>query len=131
MIPQRKLLAPLIIVFVAFNAGCLSAGSLLAKWGIDNSILIIANSLFFALAIITFFIQWKAMQNSNPNVFVRSVMAGMMIKMLVCVIAVIIYRFAMKDSFSEKSVIAAICIYFVYLVIEVRLLTKLTRRKNA
>jgi Ca2+/Na+ antiporter len=93
--------------------------------------LIIANSLFVIITLITFFIQQKALKNSNPNVFFRSVMAGMMIKMFVCIIAIIIYWLVMQDKFSRATVFAAMLIYLIYLVIEVRLVTKLNRQKNA
>ncbi len=128
---KRSLLLPLLLVFIICNGFFISAKTLLAKWGIDNGVLIIANILFLLLALITFFIQQKALQNKNPNVFVRSVMAGMMIKMFVTIIAIFVYWFVMKDKFSKASVIAAMFIYLIYLVTEVALITKLNRKKNA
>ena len=128
---QRSILLPLLLVFIICNGFFLSAKTLLAKWGIDNAVLIIANSLFLLLSLVTFFIQQKALQNSNPNVFVRSVMAGMMIKMFVCIIAIFIYWFVMKEKFSKSAVIMAMVLYLIYLVVEVSLVTKLNRKKNA
>jgi len=128
---KRNLLLPLLLVFIVCNGFFISAKTLLAKWGIDNGVLIIANSLFLLLALITFFVQQKALQNKNPNVFVRSVMAGMMIKMFSCIIAIFVYWFVMKDKFSKASVVAAMLVYLIYLVVEVRMITKLNRQKNA
>jgi hypothetical protein len=128
---KRNVLLPLLLVFIVCNGFFISAASLLAKWGIDNAVLIIANSLFLILSLITFFIQQKALLNSNPNVFIRSVMAGMMIKMFVCVIGVFIYWLLMKDKFNKATVIAALFVYFIYLAVEVSLVTKLNRQKNA
>ena len=128
---KGNLLLPLLLVFIICNGFFISAKTLLAKWGIDNGVLIIANSLFLLLALLTFFIQLRALQNKNPNVFIRSVMAGMMIKMFTCIIAIFIYWFIMKDKFSKASVIAAMFVYLIYLVIEVMLITKLNRQKNA
>jgi len=128
---KRNLLLPLLLVFIVCNGFFISAKVLLAKWGIDNGVLIIANSLFLLLALITFFVQQKALQNKNPNVFVRSVMAGMMIKMFTCIIAIFVYWFVMKDKFSKASVVAAMLVYLIYLVVEVKMITKLNRQKNA
>jgi len=128
---KRNSLLPLLLVFIILNGFFLSAKTLFVKWGIDNAVLIIANSLFLVLALITFFIQQKALLNSNPNVFIRSVMAGMMIKMFVCIIAIFIYWFVMRDKFSKGTVIASMFIYIIYLVAEVRMVTKLNRQKNA
>ena len=121
---------PLLLVFIICNGFFLSAKTLIAKWGIDSDVLIIANSLFLVLSLVTFFIQQKALQNSNPNVFIRSVMAGMMIKMFVCIIAIFIYWLAMKDKFSKGTVFVSMILYLIYLVAEVRIVTKLNRQKN-
>ena len=128
---QRSFLLPLLLVFIICDGFFIPAKTMLAKWGIDNAILIIANSLFLILALLTFLLQQKALKNSNPNVFVRSVMAGMMIKMAVCIAAVIIYWFVMKNRFSKVTVFAAMLMYIIYLAVEVSLVTKLNRKKNA
>ncbi len=128
---KRNLLLPLLLVFIFCNGFFILAETLLVKWEIDTDVLKIANILFLLLALVTFFIQQRALQNKNPNVFVRSVMAGMMIKMFTCIIAIFIYWFIMKDKFSKASVIAAMFIYLIYLVVEVMQITKLNRQKNA
>lgn len=125
---QRNILLPLLLVFIICNGFFLLAKTLLVKWDIDGNVLIIANSLFLILSLITFFIQQKALRNSNPNVFIRSVMGGMMIKMFVCIIAVFIYWLLMKDKFSKVTVFAAMILYLIYLAVEVGLATKLNRQ---
>jgi len=104
---------------------------LLARWGIDYRVLIVANILFFSISLIAFFMQKKALSNSNPNVFVRSVMGGMLLKMFACITAVIIYRFAAGDTVSRISVFGAMFLYLFYLAAEVAVITKLNKQKNA
>ncbi len=122
---------PLFIVFILFSILFLLSQSMLTKFGLDKNVLLIANSLFFILGIITFFIQYKALQNSNPNVFIRSVMSVMMIKMFVCIIAVLIYVLSFRDSYSKPSIFAGVILYFVYLTVEVNVMLKLNNQKNA
>jgi hypothetical protein len=105
--------------------------SLLTKFGLDKNVLLIANTLFFVLGILTTFIQSKALQNSNPHVFIRSVMGVMMIRMFICVIAVLIYVLSFRDSYSTASIFAGIILYFVYLTVEVNVMLKLNNQKNA
>jgi len=126
-----KKIAPLFIVFILFSTLFLLSQSLLIKFGLDKDVLLIANTLFFILGILTFFIQYKALQNSNPNVFIRSVMSVMMIKMFVCIIAVLIYVLSMRDSYSKPSIFAGVVLYFVYLTVEVNVMLKLNNQKNA
>ena len=58
-------------------------------------------------------------------------MAGMMIKMFVCIIAIFVYWLLMKEKFSKVTVIAGMFVYFIYLAVEVSLVTKLNKQKNA
>ena len=125
-----KEVLPFVLIFIVFNNFFLFSKDLLAKWHLDNLVLIIANSLFFLINIVVYAMQKKASKNTNPNVFIRSVMAGMMIKMAICIVAVMIYALAFKSSFSKYSVFAAMFLYFIYLAVEVRAATKLNKQRN-
>lgn len=131
MDPRKKVILPLIALFTVFSALFVTSRRLLSKWGIDADVLIIANLLFFLISLIAFYMQQRALKNSNPNVFVRSVMGGMLIKMFVCIAAVIIYRLAAGNSVSKVSVFAAMFLYLFYLTVEVAIITKLNKQKNA
>lgn len=122
-------LMPFIVIFILFNNFFLFGKNWLANYGLDHLVLIIANSLFFLISIMAYWMQRKALKNSNPNVYVRSVMGGMMLKMAICVIAIAIYVIASKDGFSKMSVFAAMFLYLLYLGIEVKLATQLNRKK--
>ena len=124
-------LLPFILLFISFTNIFLLGKNWLAKYGLDHLVLIIANSLFFIISILAYFMQKRALKNSNPNVYIRSVMAGMMIKMAICIIAVIVYVLAFRNSFSKMSVFAAMFLYLLYLAVEVKLATKLNKHKNA
>jgi hypothetical protein len=126
----QKLLLPLILLFLLFNSFFLVGKGLLDKWGMQYEFLIIANLIFFIISIIAFLMQKKALQNTNPNVFIRSVMGGMLVKMAICIAAVAVYAIAFKDNFSSNSILAAMFLYLVYLGVEVAVATKLSRQKN-
>ncbi len=128
---NKKIIVPLIAIFIVFSGALLVTKSLLAKYGIDQSVLIVANLLFFIVSLLVFFMQQKALRNSNPNVFVRSVMGGMLIKMFVVVAAVIIYRLVAGNAVSKVSVFAAMFLYLVYLIVEVAAITKLNKQQHA
>ncbi len=128
---RSKELLPFILLVIIFNNFFLLAKNWLAKYGLDYFVLLMANTLFFIISIVAYWMQKRALKNSNPNVYIRSVMGGMMIKMAICVVAVAIYVIAMKDNFSKMSVFAAMFLYLIYLAVEVRLATKLNTKKNA
>ena len=130
MSPQIKIISPLFLVFNLTILILYAVRGILAQWGIDLTILNIANCIFFLLSVLTFFMQRKALENSNPNVFIRSVMGGMLIKMFVIISVVIAYRLIAGNSVSKVSVFSAMFLYLLYLGVEVAVITKLNRKKK-
>ena len=130
MTPQNKIILPLLTVFVLTNLTLYAVREIVTKWGIDFYVLFFANDIFFLLSLVAFFMQRKALGNSNPNVFIRSVMGGMLIKMFVTITAVIVYRLIAGNSVSKVSVFSAMFLYLLYLGVEVAVITKLNRQKN-
>jgi uncharacterized membrane protein YdcZ (DUF606 family) len=130
MSPQIKIISPLFLVFTLTILVLYAIRGILAQWGIDSAILNIANGIFFLLSLLTFIMQRKALENINPNVFVRSVMGGMLIKMFVTISVVIVYRLIAGNSVSKVSVFSAMFLYLLYLGVEVAVITKLNRKKN-
>lgn len=129
---NNKPILPLIIIFLGLNAFFLTATAVFEKYGIDKNVLIIANTLLFVTNFITFSLQRKALQNKNPNVFVRSMMAGMMIKMFVVLGAFIGYvLISGKATVNKPAIYVSIFLYFVYLAVEVAIVMKLNKQKNA
>ena len=128
---QLRLIRPLILLFVFSNALFLLNKQWLAKWGLDSNVLIIANLLFFVISLVAFYLQKRGVENKNPNVFVRGVMGGMMIKMFLVIVSLMIYVLVWKESFSKMSVLAAMFLYLIYLAVEVAVATKMNKQKNA
>jgi len=130
MSQKKNIILPLLIVFTLTNLILYAAREIVAKWGIDFHVLFFANDIFFLLSLVAFFMQRKALKNSNPNVFIRSVTGGMLIKMFVTITAVIVYRLIAGNSVSKVSVFSAMFLYLLYLGVEVAVITKLNRQKN-
>jgi hypothetical protein len=129
---NKQQILPLIIIFIGLNTVFLTASSFFAKYGIDIYVLIAANSLFFLTNFIAFLLQRRALQNKNPNVFVRSMMAGMMIKMFVVLGAFIAYvLISGKQTVNKPAIYISLFLYFLYLAVEVAIALKLNKQKNA
>jgi hypothetical protein len=122
---------PLVLVFFTGTVLFFFGMALLGNRTLDFRVLIAANCLFFLLGLAAFRMQTRAMRHSNPNVFVRSVMGAMMLKMFICLIAVMGYVLLSGKEVNRPSVYISLLIYGVYLVTEVALVMKLNKRKNA
>ena len=86
MTATQKLLQPLILLFLLLNGGLFFVNENLTKLGLQYKFLIVANLIFFIISIIAFLMQKNALKNTNPNVFIRSVMGGMYLKTISAVI---------------------------------------------
>ncbi len=122
---------PLVILFTLISGLLVAFSSALHSKGFNIDVLIYANIILIAISLISYFMQAKALQNKNPNVFIRSVMGGMMLKMFICVIAVFLYVSLAGSQYNKRSVFAALLLYLAYLAIEVGVLMKLNNRKHA
>ena len=131
MNPSNRFILPLLAIFTILSGTLVVFSSSLEKKNIDTTVLLGANGLFFLLNLVVFFIQKKALGHSNANVFVRTVIAGMMIKMFVCAIAVIAYVTLTGPDYNKKSVFISLFIYLIYLAVEVGTIIRLNNRGNA
>lgn len=126
-----KLMRPLLIVFILLTALVFATEGLIEKYKVDKNTLLIANMLLLLLFVLVLMVQKSALSHTNPNVWVRSVMIGMMLKMLIIAIAVLVYVKTIGEGYNQKSILIALSFYFIYLIVEVKTITKLNPGKNA
>ncbi len=100
----------------------------LNRFHFDTSLLWAANLFFFCLSLITLALQIKSMKNKNPNVFIRSVMGGILIKMFGSLLAVFVYVIYNDYKFDTGSMFLGLCFYLFYLMAEVTTLMKLNKK---
>ena len=131
MSPSARFLLPLFTVFAIINILIFSLKSILVKFNVDSGVLLGANAIFLLTNILVFLYQHKALSNPNPNVFIRSVIAGMMLKMFVCAIAVLSYVVSLGNDCNKKSLFISLFFYLIYLAVEVAILMRLNNKKNA
>ena len=125
-----KMLLPLLIIFIILTLFILSAGNLWYKYNVDKNVLLGANFLFMGTGLLVFFMQKNALSNKNPNVFIRSVIAGMMIKMFSTVLAVLAYVVLVGSTYNKKAVFISLFMYLIYLAAEVTAISKVNSKKN-
>ena len=130
MISASRLILPYVILFIIINLIVFLAWQASVRFGLNNYVLLAANGIFFLLSLFVFFIQRQALKNSNPNVFIRSIMTGMLVKMFSCVLVVLVYTLSSGGSFNKKGVFFSMLLYLVYLAVEVYSTTNLNRKRN-
>ncbi len=127
---QRRFILPMVMVFIFTNTLLLLFGQRFAAWGVDQYMLMGANCLFFLVSLTAFLLQRSALKNTNPNVFIRSVMGSMFIKMMLVLVVFLVYIMIVRKGINKPAVFAAMFLYLVYLAAEVAGVMKLNREKN-
>jgi FtsH-binding integral membrane protein len=130
MTKNKKAFVPIALVFIILNGIIILIRSFLAENGFDVDTLIYANALLFVISIAGFLFQRKGLQSPNPQAFVRGMYASMMIKLFVSMIAVLVYVLLFRNKINKPAIFAAMVMYIVYTVIEVRTLMKVARKKT-
>jgi hypothetical protein len=89
-------------------------------------VLEIANTLMIALSVASFFLAFGQLE-ARPQAFVRGVTAASFLKIMVCMIAVLVYVLLNKQHIYKPTVFVLGGIYMVYSIIEKKLLSKTVR----
>jgi hypothetical protein len=129
MTTNTKIILPLALVFAAINISIPLLDNIWKKFNVDTNLLLIANLFFFLLHMLVFVIQRNALKNSNPNVFIRSVMSGLIIKMFTTGVAVMAYVLIIGKTYSANGIFVSLFFYLFYLAAEVYAIMQLN--KNA
>lgn len=131
--PHRKRangITSLFILFIIVNSFCFLFKNWLDAKNIDHLVVIGANCILFVLSATVYYMHKKAVQNKNPYAFVRSVMAGTFIKLVVIAIAVVIYLKLAEQNKSVYAIVAGIGLYFIYTFVEVRSAQRLNKQNG-
>lgn len=129
--PAQAIFKSLTGLFIIITVLCLIFSNQLDSHKIDHKVLLFANLLLFILMVVTAFLHIKALSSSNPNAFIRSITAGVIIKLFVIAAAVLIYLYTSKENKSVYAVALAMILYMFYTIIEVKSTMRLNSNKNA
>jgi hypothetical protein len=123
---------PLWYVFVLTIAVMLALSGWLKDQGFDLRVLFAGNCLFFLVTLGAFMLYHRTLRNSNTNFFLRMMYGGLLLKMVVCIVAVLSYVLVVRAAVNKPAIIGCFVFYFIYTFTEVKILTRLIRQqKNA
>ena len=127
---RQKLMFRFFIVFIVVTVLAFVLSAWLTANNINYLVVIGANGLLLALTGLSMMLQVKAVANPNPNVFVRSIMGGTFLKLMVILVALVIYLVAAGKNRSIYAVFVGMGLYIVYTIVEVKGLMELNNTKN-
>ncbi|HVS97821.1 MAG TPA: hypothetical protein VHE54_15105 [Puia sp.] len=121
--PGRAFL-PILLTFLLFSCLIFVFRRLAAEWGTDHRVLLGGNLLLFAVTAVSFRLYAKGLRNNNAHFFVRVMYGSLLIKMMACLVAVLIYALAAGPAVNRNGIIGCFVLYLIYTFLEVRILQK-------
>ncbi|MFN8244005.1 MAG: hypothetical protein U0X40_08125 [Ferruginibacter sp.] len=120
----------LLISFAAIMVLIVLGALFYHRAGINYYVVAGANGVFLLSGLLVFNLQRKALNDPNPNEFVRSVMKGVMLKLFICIGAVLAYVLLSGKNVNRPALIISMGIYLVYLLTEVMSISKMNKGKQ-
>ncbi len=90
----------------------------LATMGVHFPILMIGNIVLALVTLVSYSTSRKGLTAENPNVFVRSVYASTLSKLMLCVVGIAAYVIANRSQVSKATIFILLFFYLVYTVLE-------------
>jgi hypothetical protein len=118
---------PILAVFLVSSVLILLGSTVWREWNTDGRVLLAGNELFFGLTAISYLLHIKSLRNPNPHFFVRMVYSSLIIKMMVCMIAALLYGWLTK-AVNKNAIFGCFILYVVYTFLEVRILMKFLKK---
>jgi len=125
-----RLFRPILLIFIFLSIVFAVASSALASRGIDYRVLFAGNILLFAVTTASFFLYVKGLGNKNMHAFVRVMYGSLLVKFMVCLVAVLIYASVMKTGVNRNGIFGCFILYVLYTWLEVRILLRLSGTKS-
>jgi len=125
-----KSLRPIVVIFVVIALLVLATRSwLAAQWSMDFIVVLVGNTVLFLATVFSFYLYSKALRNSNTQLFLRMMYSSLLVKMIFCLAATLLYLFVAGKDFNKAGIIACLILYVVYTYAEVKVLMRLSKNQ--
>ena len=121
---------PIVLLFIILNSFFIAGRGMLERWGASQNVLIGGNLLIFGLTFFSFVLAERGLQNKNPHAFVRAVYSSVLLKLFIGIIAAFVYIAIEKKNLNKPGLFTVMGLYLVYTFLEVRVLTRMLKKKN-
>lgn len=116
--------------FILVNFSIALLKSPLEAANISRSVLYSGNVILFIVTLMAFYFESKGLEQKTTAAFMKYMYSGMMLKLFVCLIAVLSYVFATRPDYSRTAILICMLLYVVYTAVEIITLTKINKEKR-
>jgi hypothetical protein len=125
-----KSFRPIVVIFVVIVLLVFATRSwLAAQWSMDFMVVLVGNAVLFLATAFSFYLYSKALRNNNTQLFLRMMYSSLLVKMVFCLVATLLYLFIAGKDFNKAGIIASLILYVVYTYAEVKVLMRLSKNQ--
>lgn len=121
---------PTVLLFLILNGLFLSLQKIWVGWGFSMQVLVIGNLFLFGLSLVSLLLHQRALGSASSQVFVRYFYISLLVKLVLVAVVALIYG-KVASGVNRISVIGCMFIYLIYTFIELGILLKAGKQKNA
>lgn len=125
-----KLFLPSFFLFLLLNGLFMLFQRMLNAYGFSVQVLLWGNVFLFGLSIISFLLQKKAAKSTSPQLVIRYFYISFLVKLILVAVMALIYA-KTTAKVNKMSVIACMVFYMLYTFIEISMLLKAGKQKDA
>ena len=119
---------PVAAIFVIVALLALTARSWLAEqWKMDYRVLSVGNLVLFSATAFSFYLYSRALRNKNAHLFLRMMYSSLLVKMIFCLAATVLYLIAARKDINKAAIMACFVLYLLYTYVEVKVLMRLSK----
>jgi hypothetical protein len=122
---------PLIGLFTIITIIAVAGKGWLSQYNIDWRVVTVGNFLLLSVGLAGLFLMMKTLKSSNPQSFVRAMYGSFIIKFFVLAVAAFVYIMVAKKAVNKEGLVICAALYIAYTYLEIKILTKLLKNKDA
>jgi hypothetical protein len=130
-VTYSRLLSPITFyVFLPLSILIFAAHDQITGASLDPAVLMGGNIILYIITAGALYFHRKGSLDKNPNAFFRTVYASMILRMFLCIVAVIVYAMAAGNTINKYSLLLCFLFYFMYSFVEVRRIMLLLKKQE-
>lgn len=125
---MRKVLQPVVVLFVLVNVLCAILFRWLPSVGMDPIVLLAGNLLVFVLTLLSCYLMKTGLTATSTTGFLSSVYGSFIMKLFFVGLVVVVYVKLSGDQMNVPAVFTSMVLYLLYTFIEVKGLLLLVKK---
>ena len=88
------------------------------------------NAWLFLVTALAYYFERKGVREANSHAFFRWIYTGMLLKMFLCIAAVLAYALADRAAITRGAVLAWLLFYIIYTGVEISMLLRESKQRR-